>query len=220
MSDSNEEKKELAPTDVAAAPPEGEAMPDLEKLRDEKVFPVARGVFDDMVECLIPEDANDKVDWNPIVLKMLDRSLKADLNMTTETTYMFQLVLGILSGLNTAVQGATTVPIDDVRYGAIGKKILAITAKHNVRMTNVMPEESAADFAPVREEINALFAAEQLSMLEVKYVMDSIFEAFKSVERLYLVNLEQSTKRAEAKLFGVDDMTDLTVGDVDRVLKS
>lgn len=193
---------------------------DLEKQRDDKVFPIAREVLKDMAELLIPENANEKVDYNPIVLKTLQRSLDADFNITMEAQYLFQVLLGAFAGLNSTVQGCTALPIDDVRYGAISKRILTLLAEAPIRLGAVTPEQTVEDFAPIQVKINAILAEEKLSMLEVKYIMDNIFDSFNAVNNMYSAQIEQSTAAAEAKLFGIEDMSDLGLKRLDEVLKT
>lgn len=194
--------------------------PDLEKERDEKCVPVARGILGDMVSDMIPEDANVKIDYNPIVKKILQRMLDSDLNLTTEVSYIFQLLLGAFAGLNVAAQQCTTVPIDDVRYGRIAKQVLGILSDSNVPLVQLTPPEMVAAFEPVKDRLNALFASENMSMLEVKYVMDNIFDALKTVEGINAAQIENSTDRAIAKKFGIEFKTDLTMKKLDDVLKN
>lgn len=194
--------------------------PDLEKLRDEKCIPVARSLLTDLSTDLLPQNANDKIDYNPILTKFLQKTLDADMNIQTEAPYIFQLLLGVLSGLNLTVQGTKTVPIDEIRYATIGRKILAIVAEANVKMGSVTPDETTADFAPVKEKIDALVVAENLSMLEVKYIMDNIFDSFKMINDIYLRNIEQSTAHATAKLFGLESLDELGLKKLDEVLKA
>lgn len=202
-------------TDVA------KLAPDLEAARDAKVFPVARAVLADMAELLIPEDANEKVDYNPIVLKTLQRSLDADFNITMEAQYLFQLILGVFSGLNVTVQGVLNEakPLDDVRYGNIARRILKSVADANVTLGGVTQEQTITDFAPVQAVIKQIFAEEQLTRLEVKYIMDNLFESFNTVNNAYSAQLERSTADAECKVLGINDMSELTLGRVDEILK-
>lgn len=195
-------------------------LPDLEKQRDEKCIPIAKEVLKDLEQLMIPEDANNKIDLNPLILKLLTRTFDADFNIEMENSYLFQLVLGVLSGLNGAVQTCDTALIDDVRYGKIQKEILSYIADGNIRMGNVTPEDNTADFVPVKGKLNALFKRENMSMLEVKYVMDNIFDLFKKVTDIFNRSVEQSSARAEAKAFGIDSMHDLTMKKLDSVLKS
>jgi hypothetical protein len=200
--------------------PEKDSLPaDLEAARDAKVFPIARATLTDMAELLIPEDASVKVDYNPIVLKILQRSVDANLNITMEVQYLFQVLLGVFSGLNQTMQGVTTTPIDDVRYGRISKELLTLVAEANVTLGGVTPEQTIADFAPIQVKINEIIAREKLTMIEVKYMMDNMFESFSTVNNAVSSQIEKSTASAESKLFGIEDMSDLTVGRVDEVLK-
>lgn len=194
---------------------------DLDKARDEKCIPVARGMMEDMKDGLLPDvGENGIVDINPLVITFLKRGLEADLVIATEASYVFQLVLGALSGLNSAVQKVELPPLDEARYVGIGRKVLAYLAESNVRLGTVTPEESEADFAPVMAKINALFAEEKLSSLEVKYLMQNIFDMFSKVNNRFTESLEASSAKAEAKLFGIDSMNDLTLKQLDQVLIS
>jgi|SRR5665213_220642 len=193
---------------------------DLEKLRDEKCIPLAHAVLADAAIDMIPQDANDKVDYNPIVTKINEKTLAANTNLTTENPYIFQLILGVFSGLNAAVQKAPVVPIDDIRYGRIQRQFLQyiVDAGDSIPMGSVTPEAMALAFAPVTEKIYALITKEKLSMMEVKYCMDNIFTSFDMVTNIFAGSIEQHMKRAEAKLFGVVDMTDLDMKTLNDVL--
>lgn len=185
---------------------------DLEKVRDEKCFPVARKMFNGIADKMIPEDANIEVDYNPVVTELLQIGVDADLNLTTEVPYVFQTMKGIFSALNVTVQDCDTVPIDEVRYATIGRKILQIVNEANVSVGDILPEQSKTDFAPVKDKINALFAEEQVSLLEVKYIMDNIFQSFTDVENHFMAAVQQSVVKIEEKLMGVDSMTDVSMG--------
>lgn len=195
------------------------ASPDLEKARDEKCVPVARDVMKAMADLMIPANANVEVNYNPLAIKILETELAADLNITTEQPYIDQLVLGAFSGLNKTVQSLVTeFPTDDVRYGNIARKILEILAAANVSLGSVTPEQTDTDFAPVKDQIRALFTEEKLSMIEIKYVMDAIFDSFKAVGNLVNASLAGSMKAAEAKLWGVTDLSDIGLKKLDTVL--
>lgn len=193
--------------------------PDADQLRDEKCMPLAHAMFDDVARLMVPEDANQGVDYTPVLTALLSKCLEANLNLTTENPYVFQLMLGILAGLNVTVQGCDTTPIDDVRYGAIARKILQITADAHITLGSVTTEQTAADFAPVKEQINALIKEENLSMLELKYIMDNIFESFTAVNNGFSDSVGNSMKLAEERLWKVQDMSDIDMGMLDTVLK-
>lgn len=192
---------------------------DLEKVRDERCVPVAREMLGNLPIDLLPEKTGENIDLSPLVKKTLASALAADLNLTTETSYVIQLVLGGLTALNRTIQTAKTVPIDDDRFFGIGRKILSILAESNVTLGSISPEDSLKEFAPVQEKIDALFEEEELTLIEVKYIMDNIFEAFNQVNTFYSGSLERSVRQAEAKLFGLADISDLTLKKLDGILK-
>lgn len=192
---------------------------DLDKARDEKMIPVAQGVLSDMADLMIPEDANVKVDYNPVLLKILGRTLEADTNVETENPYIFQLLLGVFASINKVAQDTIVSAVDDVRYGRIQKQILQIVAKAHVRMGSVTEEEKDADFSPIKQELNGLFAEEKLSIIELKYVMDNILQSFKDVQSIFATNVEQSTSKAIAKSMDLEFVSDLTMKKLDSILK-
>ncbi len=192
---------------------------DLEKLRDERCIPIAREILNELPQTLLPEDANVKVDYNPICLSILKKLFDADTNIAMDNTYLFQIILQVLGGLNKAIQSCETVLIDDVRYASIGNKILSAVANGNVRMGNVTPDQVDEDFVQIKARLNEIIKEEKLSMLEVKYIMDNIFESFSQVTSIVNKSVEQSAARAEAKAFGVESMSDLTMKMLDEMLK-
>lgn len=207
---------------VAPSDDQGVAVePDLDALRDEKCIPVAQLIIQEMATALMPEGSDlQQIDARPVAIKGLELMLAADLNIAMEASYVPQLILGALSGLNATVQTCDALPTDDVRYAGIARKILQFVSDAKVPLTKVSPEETLAAFAPVKESINALFIEEKLSVLEVKYIMDGIFNSFTAVNNLMSGSLTDSSERAESKLFGIETMSQLTMKQLDDVLTS
>lgn len=201
-----------------------EGTPDLEALRDERCLPVARLVLSDMAADLIAgDDVEDegKVDNRMLAEKFLTHMFDADLNTTTETPYVPQLILGVLAALNACVQEATVFPIDEKRLNAIARKILVMIAEQGqaIDLTK-KAEENREAYASVTVFFNDLFAAEELTYIEIKYIMDKIFTSFTILHNLVSGSLEDSMKRAEQKLFGVSAMSEVTMKKIDEVLTS
>lgn len=189
----------------------------VEKIRDERCIPIAQNILSKMAGGLISADA-DKVNYDDLVLKSLGLFLDADLNVTTETPYVTQLLLGAFAGLNRTIHECTIIPVDDARYAAIGNKILGILSDANIRMGNVTLEQSQEDFAGIKEKLNVLFAEEKLNLLEIKFIMDNMFDAFKDFSGEYAKSIESSIKRAETKLFGVQTMDEIGMKKLDEIL--
>ena len=210
------EEPQAVPPEAAAVPP---AEPNADQLREEKCAPVVYGMIDDMAAGLIPEDGIS-FDLQALEMKVLQRAFDADLNVTTENPYIFQLALGVLGALNATVSQATFTPIDDVRFARIARKILGFLKDAKVRLNPPAESDVAADFAPIKEQVNTLFAEEKITALEARYLMTSILEAFKNLQTGFMTSVENSSAKAEAKLFGVQEMSDVTMGTLDKVLKS
>lgn len=185
---------------------------DLEKQRDDKCIPVAHAMFADIATDMISPDANIEVDYNPVLTKLLGKAVEADLNLVTENPYVFQLMLGMLSALNKTVQECEVTPIDDVRYGEIARKILTIVSEANVTVGEVTPEQTSADFLPVKERLNALFAEEKMSFMEIKYVMETIFKSFETVQTFFMTAVDQSVVKLEERLMDIESINDITMG--------
>lgn len=200
--------------------------PDFEKLRDERCVPVARLVLNDIAAELIPEedaveDGKPVIDGRVLGSKMLQHMLDADLNTTTETPYVPQLILTALAGLNATVQAATVFPINEARLNGIARKILANLASEAQSMDLTKKAEVAPEqFDGVKAFLNDLFAAEELTYIEIKYVMDKIFNSFNALQTLTAGSLEDSMRRAEQKLFNVADMSEITMSKLDSILTS
>lgn len=198
--------------------------PDLEKLRDERCLPVARLVLSDMAAELIPEEdlveeGKPVIDGRVLGSKMLQHMLDSDLNTTTETPYVPQLILAALSGLNACVQEATVYPIDEKRLNGIARKILTALAEQaeSIDLTQ-KAEVNRDEFAGMTAFLNSLFAEEKLTYIEIKYIMDKIFSSFNALQTLTAGSLEDSMRRSEAKLFGVSDMSEVTMKKLDDIL--
>lgn len=195
--------------------------PDADQLRDEKVIPVVRGILVDMATDLIPADANVEVNYLPFIMKVLKRTLDADTNLTMDNPYIFQMIKGVLIGLNVTVQELNpSTSINDIRYGRIAKQVLSIVATANIGLTPKTPEEVQASFAPIKDQLQALFDTEKMSWMEIKYVMDNIFEAHETTTDLFNRKIEGFLEKAEAKAMGVEFMSDITMSKLDVFLKA
>lgn len=186
----------------------------LEKLRDEKCIPIAQNIFKELSVDMMKSE-----DYTGVTLKALSLMLAFDLNITSEVSYINQLILSVLAGLNQTVQTCDLINDDD-RYNEIASKILVIVSNGNVRMGTLTPEEIIADFATVKEELKGLFVAEKLSQIEVEYIMKNIFTSFTNFNNLVGRQIEIATAKMECKILGIDTMSDLSLKKVDETLKS
>lgn len=185
---------------------------DADKLRDEKCIPVARAILSEIPATLLADDID------PLVLSILQKALDMNMNITTEAQYLFQLILGGFSGLNTILHTLVLEPVDEERYVAISQKILQILADSNVRLTGATTEEVEKDLTDAKVQLQELFTAEKLTSIDLDYIVEKILSAVATVNNKVSDNLASSTSRAEAKIFGVESMDEITVKHVNDVL--
>lgn len=182
---------------------------DLDKVRDDICFPIVRNIFKEFPDGLIVDDEMQK----QLQLKALSAMLSADLNIVQEVAYVPQLMLGILAGLNLTVQ--LTNPVnDEERYQEIARKMLKFIVEDidNIPLGTVTPEEIAKAFQGVKLKLDKLFFEEEnLSRIEVKYVMDLIFTHFNTFNNEISSSITKSTEKMEAKILGIESMSDLTL---------
>lgn len=190
---------------------------DLDKLRDDKCFPVARSIIKEFPNGLIPPKGKDQ---KPFQLKCLSLMLNFDLNVSQEVSYVSQVILGVLAGLNKTVQETGMMEPDDERYIAITNKMFVIIGEEVDKITlgKVTPEDTTKDFSVIKDKFNALFAEEKLTRLEVKYIMDSIFEGYTGFNNAIQLLIANATERMEAKILGIESMSDLTLKKIDETL--
>lgn len=192
----------------------------LETLRDQRVLPVVRGVLSDIAEAMPSTDITPNTDFTTLLIKVLQRSLDADLNLTTENPYVFGQVLSVFSAFNTVVQKSKMADAPDERFARIAGQMMRFMASVDVPLgRDVKPEEQEAAMMVLQPEFEALFARENLTSLEVTYILEGIMRALKMTEQLFSGNVARSVSKMEAKILNIDDMTDLTMKKLDETLR-
>lgn len=188
-------------------------MSDLNKERDERCIPVAKVLLGEISHDLTTESGP-----KTLALKSLSIMLEKDLNIVTDVPYIPQLILKALSGLNSAINTCILEPIDTEKYTRITNEILVILAESDVKIGDITPMEEMKEFIPVKEKIQEIVSREKLNEFEVKHIMDNIFNYFQAMEKMLMTSIETSSKKAEAKLFELDDLDDLTMKKLNDVL--
>lgn len=191
-------------------------MDDLEKKRDEVCGPLAKTILKELSIDLV----NSKDNHKELVMKSLSLMLDADLNVTTEVSYIPQLLLKNLSGLNAMMQSCSVIDTDEERCGVIANKILAILAGQEIDTTLTDKDEIIKQYEPLKDKLNELFEAEEVTELELDHIKDEIFESFTSFNNMLTGSIEEATKKAQRKAFGIEFDSDLTLKKLDAFLLS
>lgn len=191
-------------------------QPDLDQLRDDRVIPVARETLKIMAG---QTGTDDKDSYVAALTDILRVSLAADLNLTMENPYIFQLTLGVYAAFQNVAQQVPMAESQDPRYAKIGREMMGLLVSANVPMgMNVKQEEQEKALEGIKPQLEALYLRENLSNLEVGHILEGIFRAFKTMEQGFSGNVERSVKRLEMKILQLQDMDDLTMSRLNEVL--
>lgn len=196
-------------------------VPDLEVLRDELVVPIAREVFADIAKSMPSETEEANADYTELLTGILTRSLNADLNLTTDNPYLFQLVLGVYGAFSTTVQKCSMPKVDEERFSRIAGQMMRMVAGASVPMgKDVTPADQETALEAIQPELEALFARENLTSVEITYILQNIFRSLKTTQELFSGNIDRAVNRMEAKILGLNDLTELTMSKLDETLKA
>lgn len=210
---------EVPPVSVEAPLEEVPPGPDLDAERDARVAPVAQGVIEDLAGQNTGVDVNNRSEFTNVIVKILKRSLAADLHVSTDNSYIFQLVLGAFGAFNSVVMSAKMADPQTERYAKIAHEMMELFAKANVPMgMKVKSEDQIAALQSIKPQLEEIFAREMLTNLEVTYILEGLMNALKVTEQVFGQNIENSIKRMEAKVLQLEDIDDLTMNKLDWAL--
>lgn len=107
----------------------------------------------------------------------------------------------------------------DEKCVPIAEEVLQIIARHKPSAKQLSHEEYVAQFTPIQQDIMKLFLETKVTISEATYVW-SIVQALKDqAANLTNNSLQMAFDRAQQKLFKVDSVRDLTVNQLDDILK-
>lgn len=183
------------------------ASVDLDKLREEKIGPLAEACLIDLADLMFPEEVDGKRNLDEAVLAILKKSRDADLNLTTETSHLFKTMLKSLTFLGDAIQKAEIAEVKEDEYNRVAKEIFSI-----LKDSTCTEEDAIA-------VVERTFNERGYTRLEAAYIRELIFTVFSSVNTSYSSSIEKSMERAEEKLFGCG-MSEISMKKLDDVLNS
>lgn len=107
----------------------------------------------------------------------------------------------------------------DARCEPVAAEIMKMFSKFDLPATKLKHEEMYEKFAPAVNEINALMKEKGLSISDVNYTWSIARTIFDSLSNLSNLTVQNAFEEAEKKLFSVDNMGNVTLLEIDNVLK-
>lgn len=215
----------VPPAEEAPTPPAEEApaepVRNLDQERDDRVIPVAQGVLEDLAGQTASLDINDKSEFTNVIVKILNRSLDADLNVVQDNPYVWQLIISVFGAFTQVVMDSKMADSQDARYSSIAHEIMTLLAGAKVPMgMKVTTQDQVAALQSIKPQLEEIFAREMLTRLEVTHILEGLMNAMKVTNQVFENNVNSATNRMEAKILQIDDLSDLTMKKLDSTLKT
>lgn len=109
----------------------------------------------------------------------------------------------------------------DKKCEPLAQQIIQIIAKHNpsaAKFANF--EDSLKVYGPVASEINKVLKDADVSISENNYIWSVVQSIMDQVKRPAVQAIQSSFELAEQKLFAVDNISDVTLSQINNVLLS
>lgn len=212
---------EAVPENTTAARGTPVAGPSLEQQRDLRVVPVAQSTIEVIAGQNTAVDVNDRSEFTNVILSILQKSLDADLNIVTDVPYIFQLILSVYSAFNTVALAAKKPDVDMARFSKIAHEMMGLLASAKAPMGDgVKPEDQVTALEGIKPQLEELFSRENITQLELSYILESLMHTLKVTNDSFQQQIQRSVDRAEAKVWRLDDFSDLTLKKLDKVLQT
>jgi len=104
----------------------------------------------------------------------------------------------------------------------ISQAIISIIAKHDLRPQEYVNkyEEMQKIFSPIHKEIVELMKEKEVTYSEINYIWSVVQTHFNQIKEISVGAIEQGKRLAENKLWNKEDSFEITLQDIDNVLKS
>ena len=107
----------------------------------------------------------------------------------------------------------------DKKCEPIAEEIFQIIAKHKITAMRLDHAGYLENYAPVQQEINQLMKDKGLAIRDVNYIWSIVQSMLDQVKNLSISTIQNAFNEAEKKLFAVDNITDVSLQQIDNVLK-
>lgn len=197
---------------------EGADQPDLDAERDARVIPIVRAVFGDLIsDVFLAEGA--QADYRQVVMKIMQKSLDADLNVVSDNPHIFSLLLDLFSAFNECVMQCKMPEINNDRLSKIGGEMMQLLQSANVPLGKDATKESQVKvLEDIKPQLEALFERESLTWLEIDYILKGLMNSVRTIEGEFTRNMRLSNDRMEAKILNIETLPDLTMSKLDWAL--
>lgn len=102
----------------------------------------------------------------------------------------------------------------------IAEEVVQIIAKHKPSGKVLKHDEYLKAFTPIQQELTALFLSKELTISQVNYTFSIVQGIFDQAKRLTNDSIQVAFERAQRKLFKVEDISELTLPQLDAILTS
>jgi hypothetical protein len=102
----------------------------------------------------------------------------------------------------------------------IAEEIVQVIAKHKPSGKVLKHHEYLTAFTPIQQELTLLFLKHNLTISQVNYTFTIVQGIMDQAKRLTNDSIQTAFERAQRKLFKVEDVSGLTLSQIDDILKS
>lgn len=108
----------------------------------------------------------------------------------------------------------------DQKCEPVAQEIIQIIAKANPSVKDMSKDWEVVikEYGPIQVQINRLMKERGLTISEVNYTWSIVQQVVDAVKRLSNESIQKAYELAEAKLFKVDNLSDVSLQDVDNIL--
>lgn len=102
----------------------------------------------------------------------------------------------------------------------VAEEIIQVIAKHKPSGKVLKHHEYLTVFTPIQQELTALFLSKKLTISQVNYTFTIVQGIMDQAKRLTNDSIQTAFERAQRKLFKVEDVSELTLNQIDDILKA
>lgn len=108
----------------------------------------------------------------------------------------------------------------DQKCEPVAQEIIQIIARANPSVKDMSKEwdKVIKEYGPIQVQVNRMMKEKGLTISEVNYTWSIVQQVIDAVKRLSNESIQRAYELAEAKLFKVENLSDVSLQDVDNIL--